>query len=66
MKGLATLRTTVKPGLTCLWQISGRSELSFDQWVKLDLYYVMNRNLLLDLLIIIQTVPAVLTAKGAY
>jgi len=66
MKGLATLRTTVKPGLTCLWQISGRSELSFDQWVKLDLYYVMNRNLLLDLLIIIQTVPAVISGYGAY
>ena len=64
--GSAKLRTTVKPGLTCLWQISGRSELSYDQWVLLDLYYIRRRGILLDLMIIAQTIPAVLTGHGAY
>ncbi len=65
-RGPARLRTQVKPGLTCLWQISGRSELSYEQWVLLDLYYIRRRSFLLDLLIIIQTVPAVLSGHGAY
>ena len=64
--GLAKLRTAVKPGLSCLWQISGRSELSFDEWVKLDLYYFRHRGILLDMLIIIQTIPAVISGHGAY
>ncbi len=64
--GSATLRTAVKPGLTCLWQISGRSELTYDEWVRLDLYYVRHRSLVLDLLILFQTIPAVLSARGAY
>jgi len=64
--GRARLRTCVKPGLTCLWQISGRSELGYDKWVELDLYYIQNRSLLLDLLIVIQTIPAVLSGRGAY
>jgi len=62
----AKLRTGVKPGLTCLWQISGRSEVGFDEWVELDLYYIQNRSLLLDLLIVVQTIPAVLSGRGAY
>lgn len=64
--GKARLRMKVKPGLTCLWQISGRSELSFDEWVRLDLFYIANRRMLLDLLIMVQTIPAVLCAHGAY
>lgn len=64
--GPARLRMQVKPGLTCLWQISGRSELSYEQWIVLDLYYIRRRSLLLDLLILIQTVPAVLSTHGAY
>ena len=64
--GPARLRTTVKPGLTCLWQISGRSELPYDQWVLLDLYYIRHRGTLLDLMILFQTIPAVLTGRGAY
>ena len=64
--GPAKLRTAVKPGLTCLWQISGRSELSYDEWISLDRYYVLNRSLLLDLLIIIQTIPIVISGYGAY
>ena len=62
----ARLRTLVKPGLTCLWQISGRSEIAYDEWVELDLYYIQNRSLLLDLLILVQTIPAVLSGRGAY
>lgn len=64
--GRARLRANVKPGLTCLWQISGRSELSYDEWVALDAYYVRHRSMLLDLMIMVQTVPAVLSARGAY
>ncbi len=62
----ARLRTRVKPGLTCLWQISGRSEVGYDEWVELDLYYIQNRSLLLDLLVVVQTIPAVLSGRGAY
>lgn len=65
-RGAACLRTAVKPGLTCLWQISGRSELSYEQWILLDLFYIQHRGTLLDLLILMQTLPAVLTAHGAY
>lgn len=65
-EGKAKLRETVKPGLTCLWQICGRSELSYETWVDLDLYYIRHRCLLLDLMIILQTIPAVLSARGAY
>ena len=64
--GAARLRTSVKPGLTCLWQISGRSELSYEKWVLLDLYYIRHRSMLLDLAILIQTIPAVLSGHGAY
>lgn len=64
--GAARLRTAVKPGLTCLWQISGRSELGYEKWVLLDLYYIQHRSTLLDVLIILQTVPAVLSGHGAY
>jgi len=64
--GPARLRSTVKPGLTCLWQISGRSELTYQQWMNLDLYYLQARSTLLDMLIMIQTIPAVLSARGAY
>jgi lipopolysaccharide/colanic/teichoic acid biosynthesis glycosyltransferase len=65
-EGPARLRTTVKPGLTCLWQISGRNDLAYNEWVRLDLYYIRHRSTLLDLLIVVQTIPAVLTGRGAY
>ena len=64
--GPAWARTTVTPGLTCLWQISGRSELSYETWVAMDLHYIKHRSMLLDLLILIQTGPAVLFGRGAY
>lgn len=59
-------RLTVKPGVTCLWQISGRSDLSFDNWVDLDNRYINSWSPFLDLRIMIATVPAVLKARGAY
>jgi len=59
-------RLDVKPGLTCLWQVSGRNELSFEQWMELDLYYVENRSFLLDIEILFRTIPAVVSARGAY
>ena len=59
-------RLSVKPGLTCLWQISGRNEITqFDQWVELDLKYIDNWSLWLDISILIRTVPAVLFGSGA-
>lgn len=59
------LRLLIKPGMTGLWQISGRSELSSNKQFELDLHYVVTRNIMLDLLILIKTVPAVLSARGA-
>lgn len=58
-------RFSVLPGVTGLWQVSGRSELSFDQWVKLDLHYIDRWSLYLDLRILGQTIPAVVRARGA-
>ncbi|HUS15993.1 MAG TPA: sugar transferase [Chloroflexia bacterium] len=59
-------RLEVTPGLTGLWQVSGRSNLTFEEMVTLDLYYVENWSLLLDCKLLLQTVPAVLFARGAY
>ncbi len=59
-------RLEVKPGLTCYWQISGRSELSFQQQVVLDKQYIAERSFMTDLLILIRTIPAVLSGRGAY
>jgi exopolysaccharide biosynthesis polyprenyl glycosylphosphotransferase len=58
-------RFSVRPGLTCLWQISGRSELGFDRWIELDLQYIDQWSLGLDLKIILKTVPAVISGAGA-
>jgi len=58
-------RFSVPQGLTCLWQISGRSELGFDDWVALDLQYIDQWSLSLDLRILIRTIPAVLSGTGA-
>lgn len=61
-----TERLAVKPGLTCIWQVSGRSDVSFDDWVRLDIQYVRTRNLWLDIKLLLLTIPAVLTGRGAY
>lgn len=58
-------RLSVKPGISCLWQVNGRSDLSFDQQVDLDLQYIERRSLPLDVWILLCTVPAVLTGRGA-
>lgn len=58
-------RFSVKPGLTCLWQVSGRSSLSFEQWMQLDLQYIDNWSLGLDASILIRTIPAIVSARGA-
>ena len=58
-------RFSVRPGLTCLWQISGRSSLSFSDWIRLDLAYIDRWSLLLDVLILVRTVPAVIMGAGA-
>lgn len=59
-------RLLVTPGITGLWQVSGRSDLTFDEMVLLDLYYAEHWSLWLDLKILLRTVPAVLSARGAY
>ncbi len=62
----ALRRLSVKPGVTCLWQISGRSQLSFDQWMALDNDYIDTWSPALDLAIIARTIPAVLRGVGAH
>jgi exopolysaccharide biosynthesis polyprenyl glycosylphosphotransferase len=59
-------RLEVTPGLTGLWQVSGRSKLTFDEMVRLDIYYAENWSLALDLKILLRTIPAVLKREGAY
>jgi len=59
-------RLEVQPGMTGLWQVSGRSRLSFDEMVTLDIYYIENWSLALDLRILFRTIPAVVTGGGAY
>lgn len=59
-------RLHIKPGLTCLWQIGGRSELPFEQQVRLDMEYIHSRSIWQDLRIMLKTIPAVLFGRGAY
>ncbi|MDH3629104.1 MAG: sugar transferase [Acidobacteriota bacterium] len=58
-------RLSMKPGLTCLWQVNGRNRILFDDWMKLDLEYIDNWSLALDLRILLRTIPAVVLARGA-
>ncbi len=60
------LRLRARPGLTCLWQVSGRSQLDFNEWMELDGEYVRRQSLALDLEILARTLPAVIERKGAY
>ncbi|HLB25149.1 MAG TPA: sugar transferase, partial [Nitrospirota bacterium] len=59
-------RLAALPGITGLWQVSGRSALTFDEMVKWDIYYIRNWSLLLDFKILLKTIPAVFFTKGAY
>ena len=59
-------RLEVRPGITGLWQVSGRSDLSFDEYVRLDLFYIENWSLAYDLFMVIKTLPMLIRARGAY
>ena len=59
-------RLEVTPGITCFWQISGRSQLSFNEWMRLDMEYIKHRSFKTDLTIFLKTIPAVIARKGAY
>lgn len=56
----------VKPGLTGLWQVSGRNQLPLEERIRLDIHYVEHRNILMDIAILLKTIPTVLSGKGAY
>ena len=58
-------RLSIKPGITCVWQISGRNEVTFKQWMEMDRYYIDNWSLWLDIEILAKTIPVVLMRKGA-
>lgn len=59
-------RLDIRPGITGLWQVSGRSNITFDEWVKLDLYYIEKWSLSLEFKILFKTIPVVLKGEGAY
>jgi lipopolysaccharide/colanic/teichoic acid biosynthesis glycosyltransferase len=59
-------RLCVQPGLTCLWQISGRSEIEFERWVRMDLWYLQNQCIWTDLKLLLKTPASVLSGRGAY
>lgn len=57
-------RLSMKPGITCIWQVSGRNKISFEDWMRLDLQYIDNWSLKLDLLIILRTVKVMISGDG--
>jgi lipopolysaccharide/colanic/teichoic acid biosynthesis glycosyltransferase len=59
-------RLAVMPGLTCLWQVSGRSEVAFENWMRMDLWYVRHQSFRTDLDLLLRTPLSVLTCRGAY
>ena len=59
-------RLDVTPGITCIWQVSGRSEIPFDRQVELDVAYIESQSLRIDLMLLLKTIPAVLMGRGAY
>lgn len=62
---LDTIRLLVKPGITCIWQVSGRSKLGFKEQMELDREYITKRSLHYDFYLLLKTIPAVLSHKGA-
>jgi len=59
-------RLHVMPGITCIWQVSGRSDIPFKEQVELDKQYIKSKSIIRDIIILLKTIPAVLTGKGAY
>ncbi len=59
-------RLDVKPGITCLWQVAGRNQVSFEEWMRLDIEYMSRRSLRTDVTIFVKTIPAVIARRGAY
>ncbi|MDD9935518.1 MAG: exopolysaccharide biosynthesis polyprenyl glycosylphosphotransferase [Myxococcales bacterium] len=66
IRGWQRRRLSMKPGITGLWQVSGRNEMDFEEWMMLDLQYIDDWSLLLDFTLLLRTVPAVLQARGAH
>lgn len=64
--GVQRRRLSMKPGLTCTWQVSGRNAVPFERWVEMDLAYIDNWSLALDAQLMLRTIPAVLTGRGAF
>lgn len=65
-KPLQRKRLAVRPGLTCLWQVSGRNEIGFTRWMQMDMWYVKHQTLLTDLILLLRTPWAVLSRRGAH
>ena len=65
IKGWKRRRLSMKPGITCIWQVSGRNEISFEEWMKMDLEYIDHWSLWLDMAQLLRTIGAVLTTRGA-
>lgn len=59
-------RLAIKPGLTCLWQVSGRCEIGFEDWVRMDIWYARNQSVWTDISLLVRTPWSVLTGRGAY
>ena len=59
-------RLHIIPGITCLWQVSGRSDIPFTDQVRLDMQYIQSASFLNDVILLLKTIPAVLTGRGAY
>ncbi|MBL8954842.1 MAG: sugar transferase [Myxococcaceae bacterium] len=64
-EGWQRRRLSVRPGLTCIWQVSGRNQISFEEWMNLDMQYIDRWSLTEDITLILKTVPVVLTGRGA-
>jgi len=56
----------MKPGLTCIWQVSGRNEIDFDRWMELDLEYIDNWTPLLDIKLVFLSIPGIVSGHGDY
>ena len=59
-------RLDITPGLTCIWQVSGRSEIPFEEQCRMDVQYIKEKSVMADLRLLLKTIPAVITGRGAY